>query len=173
MGNILVWAASHCSRAGPPPPPSPKSPLPGVLGQFYDGLVAAIIRPPRASYSDAALGPAAFTLGPDGPSYRRTDFPIATSRGLVLQASHWEPATAAPTAPRPCVVYLHGNASCRAEAMQVPLPPRARPPWRHGGRSWSGPDPKGGGDPPPLYGPQNCCTEQCALSAPEAPEILF
>ena len=36
------------------------------------------------------------------------------------------------------------------------------------------PTPKGGGgDPPPLYGPQNCRTEQCALSAPEAPEILF
>ena len=45
----------------------------------------------------------------------------------------------------------------------------ARPPPR------SGPDPKGGGggDPPPLYGPQNCRTEQGALSAPEAPEILF
>ena len=44
----------------------------------------------------------------------------------------------------------------------------------HGGRSWSGPDPKGGGGgPPPLYGPQNCRTEQGALSAPEAPEILF
>ena len=24
-----------------------------------------------------------------------------------------------------------------------------------------------------LYGPQNCRTEQCALSAPEAPQILF
>ena len=32
---------------------------------------------------------------------------------------------------------------------------------------------RGGGDPPPLYGPQNCRTEQGALSAPEAPEILF
>ena len=31
----------------------------------------------------------------------------------------------------------------------------------------------GGGTPPPLYGPQNCRTEQGALSAPEAPEILF
>ena len=37
----------------------------------------------------------------------------------------------------------------------------------HGRRS----DPKGGGGG--LYGPQNCCTEQCALSAPEAPQILF
>ena len=41
---------------------------------------------------------------------------------------------------------------------------------RAGGRSWSGPDPKGGGG---VYGPQNCRTEQGALSAPEAPEILF
>ena len=27
--------------------------------------------------------------------------------------------------------------------------------------------------PPPLYGPQNCRTEQCALSAPEAPQNFF
>ena len=31
----------------------------------------------------------------------------------------------------------------------------------------------GGGGTPPLFGPQNCRTEQCALSAPEAPQILF
>ena len=49
---------------------------------------------------------------------------------------------------------------------------RGREAWRvsHGGCSWPGPDPKEGGG---VYGPQNCCTEQCALSAPEAPEILF
>ena len=37
------------------------------------------------------------------------------------------------------------------------------------------PAPKGGGGgaPPPLYGPQKCRTEQCALSAPEVPRILF
>ena len=35
----------------------------------------------------------------------------------------------------------------------------------HGGWPWPGPDPKGrgGGTPSPLYGPQNCRTEQCAL----------
>ena len=43
----------------------------------------------------------------------------------------------------------------------------------HGGRSWSGPDPKGGGGGGGLYGPQNWYTEKCALSAPEAPDILF
>ena len=35
------------------------------------------------------------------------------------------------------------------------------------------PTPKGGGGGGGLYGPQNCRTEQGALSAPEAPEILF
>ena len=39
-----------------------------------------------------------------------------------------------------------------------------------GGRSWSGPGPKGGGG---VYGPQNGHTEQCALSVREAPKILF
>ena len=42
----------------------------------------------------------------------------------------------------------------------------------HGGCSWSGPDPKGGGQGG-LYRPQNGCTEQWVLWAPEAPEILF
>ena len=44
-----------------------------------------------------------------------------------------------------------------------------------GGAPGQDPTPKGGGGgpPPPLYGPQNCRTEQGALSAPEAPEILF
>ena len=42
----------------------------------------------------------------------------------------------------------------------------------HGGRSWSGPDPKGGVGG--ALRTQNCYTEQyCALSAPGAPEILF
>ena len=35
-----------------------------------------------------------------------------------------------------------------------------------------GTPPQGGGGGG-LYGPQNCRTEQCAFSAPEAPEILF
>ena len=37
------------------------------------------------------------------------------------------------------------------------------------------PTPKGGGPlpPPPFYRPQNGCTEQWVLWAPEAPEILF
>ena len=39
----------------------------------------------------------------------------------------------------------------------------------HGGQSWSGPDPKGGAVDPTLYGPLNCRTERCALSA----QILF
>ena len=39
------------------------------------------------------------------------------------------------------------------------VPPHAAHPgslvdaWNHGGRSWSGPNPKGGGSPPPLQTP--------------------
>ena len=42
-----------------------------------------------------------------------------------------------------------------------------------GGAPGRDPIPKGVPPPPPLYRPQNCRTEQCALSAPEAPQILF
>ena len=51
-----------------------------------------------------------------GKRFTRTDFTLQTKRGLNLQCSHWEPVER--TAVRiPVVIYMHGNASARVEAL--------------------------------------------------------
>lgn len=78
-------------------------------------LVNAIVRPPRADYTIEELGPAEFEYG--GHRFVREDTQITNARGLVLQCSMWHRASLPEAVP--CVVYTHGNASCRAEALQV------------------------------------------------------
>ena len=48
----------------------------------------------------------------------REDSQLTNARGLRLECSMWHRARL-PEGGAPCVVYLHGNASCRAEALQV------------------------------------------------------
>lgn len=80
----------------------------------YQELVNAIIRPPRANYREEHLGPPTFNFL--GKRFTRTDFTLQTKRGLNLQCSHWEPIER--QADRiPVVVYMHGNASARVEAL--------------------------------------------------------
>lgn len=82
----------------------------------YSDLVGAIIRPPRAKYSGEDLGPAAFRIA--GRSFERTDFQVVNPRGLRLECSWWRPSERANLpAQLPCVVYMHGNSSCRLEAL--------------------------------------------------------
>lgn len=76
----------------------------------------AIIRPPRAEYTEEDLGPAEFKI--NTKLFRRTDLQLTNPRGMVLQCSHWEPVERA-AAELPCVIYLHGNSSCRVEATSV------------------------------------------------------
>jgi len=84
----------------------------------YNDLVNAIIRPPRAEYDMGVLGPEVFTV--DGRVFTRQDIELVNKRGLKLACSHWKPKDQ--TGAKPCMVYLHGNASCRAEALEcLPL----------------------------------------------------
>lgn len=81
-----------------------------------------IIRPPRAWYDVKAFGPCSFHL--DGVHVTRQDIQLRTARGVLLECSHYQPE-AAPgrdPEPTPVVVYLHGNASSRLEALQVIRP---------------------------------------------------
>jgi acetyl esterase/lipase len=50
--------------------------------------------------------------------FKRTDLQLTNPRGMVLQCSHWEPKDR-PAAELPCVIYLHGNSSCRVEATSI------------------------------------------------------
>ena len=78
----------------------------------------AIVRPPRAEYSIEELGPAQFDYA--GARFVREDSTLTNPRGLTLHCSFWRRADLAEAAP--CVVYTHGNASCRAEALQILAP---------------------------------------------------
>ena len=83
-----------------------------IMRQGYEELVNAIIRPPRADYDPARLGPTDFEFC--GRSYRREDLVLRNARGLALQCSHWAPLNSKGD---PCVVFLHGNSSARLEGL--------------------------------------------------------
>lgn len=98
-----------------------------TLKQGYDELVHAFIRPGRAEYSLSDLGPSTFRVG--GTWFARRDISLINPRKLKLECSFWEPQIPRPAAgdgadspkpkPRPCVIYLHGNSSCRAGALEM------------------------------------------------------
>lgn len=84
-----------------------------------------IIRPPRRRYDLARLGPNEFRLW--NVCVKRIDVNLTNSRGMILRCSHFLPRALAEGDParqsgmeaRPCVVYLHQNASCRLEALNL------------------------------------------------------
>lgn len=83
----------------------------------YQELVNAIIRPPRAQYDVEHLGPEYFEW--HERFFQRHDLELVNPRGYKLACSHWMPVghNENDTAPRPCVIYLHGNSSARIEAV--------------------------------------------------------
>ena len=76
---------------------------------------AGVRAPPRPT-SLRELGPENFAFG--GVDFVREDSQLTNARGLRLECSMWHRARL-PEGGAPCVLYLHGNASCRAEALQV------------------------------------------------------
>ena len=88
----------------------------------YDNLWKAIIRPPRASYETKDLGPEKFLVhSSEGVSFKvqRTDFTMVNSRGNDIKCSHFEPYEEERRYKNlPCVIYLHGNSSCRIESLE-------------------------------------------------------
>ena len=83
-----------------------------VLGNKYDELWKYVIRPERDDYSLNDLGPSKFMH--NQKNYKRTDFTLTNKRNLKLCCSFWEPEIR--KFPKlPCVIYLHGNSSSRAE----------------------------------------------------------
>ncbi|DBA05199.1 TPA: hypothetical protein N0F65_005049 [Lagenidium giganteum] len=90
-----------------------------LLKNGYNELVNLIIRPPRATYELDDLGPDKFPFA--GREYMRVDFTVVNDRQQTLQCSHWRPVQddIDGVTEFPCVVYLHGNSSCRVEALSV------------------------------------------------------
>jgi hypothetical protein len=69
-----------------PEPAAPKMGFFSMVSQGYGELVNAIIRPPRAEYEVADLGPREFTIGQ--LPVLRSDIELVGPRGK-LQCSHW------------------------------------------------------------------------------------
>ncbi|KAJ8611943.1 hypothetical protein CTAYLR_004376 [Chrysophaeum taylorii] len=92
-----------------------------IVPRQYDELVRAIIRPPRADYNVARLGPRRFNFC--SRTFVRNDSVLVNTRGLALRCSHWQPHGVDRVAQKlPCVVFLHGNSSSRLEALnQLPV----------------------------------------------------
>jgi len=87
--------------------------------EYYDQLWMAIIRPPRKNYALEDLGPKEFVI-PSGLRVVRTDLEIGNARGLRMKCSHFEPNDSTRQWKKmPCVIYMHGNSSCRLEALQL------------------------------------------------------
>ena len=80
----------------------------------YQEVINAIIRPPRAKYKMGALGPSEFSFC--GEEFIRKDCTLMTERGYNIECSHWLPVRRK-SDQIPVVVYMHGNASCRGEAL--------------------------------------------------------
>ena len=87
--------------------------------EYYDQIWQAIIRPPRAQYAQKDLGVREFIVS-SGTRVIRTDLEIPSSQGHKMQCSHFEPLeTARQWKTMPCVIYMHGNSSCRLEALEL------------------------------------------------------
>ena len=88
----------------------------------YASLWKAIIRPPRAEYETDDLGPEKFVVRDEhGESCKiqRTDFSLRNARGSLIKCSHFEPYEEDRRFKElPCVIYMHGNSSCRVEALE-------------------------------------------------------
>ncbi|KAJ1462578.1 Alpha/Beta hydrolase protein [Pelagophyceae sp. CCMP2097] len=80
----------------------------------YEQVVAAIIRPPRTQYAMHHLGPMYFNFL--GKNFGREDFVVYNSRGHALQCSRWA-AIPTPAPMMPTIIFMHGNASARVEAL--------------------------------------------------------
>lgn len=87
----------------------------------YDALVNALIRPPREIYRITDLGNKRFKF--QNVHYTREDVQLPSQRpgSPHLQCSHYkpEPLQGHETPDRPCVVYLHANASSRLASLEI------------------------------------------------------
>jgi len=89
----------------------------GLPVDYIFKLWNLVIRPPRAAYDTAQLGPTEFIV--NGVRAARRDLSLRTNRGTLLACSHFVPRQEKRCTDMqkfPVVIYLHGNSSSRLEA---------------------------------------------------------
>lgn len=76
-------------------------------------FMGMIIRPPRAEYVE----PPAKEMDYAGKTYKMENFEVFNEHGERLSCSFSEPKNDADRSgpDMPCVIYMHGNASCKLE----------------------------------------------------------
>uniref|UniRef100_A0A7S0DUI0 AB hydrolase-1 domain-containing protein n=1 Tax=Hanusia phi TaxID=3032 RepID=A0A7S0DUI0_9CRYP len=106
----------------------------GQIAETWQALIDLIIRPPRHEYRvNRDLGPRHLVV--QGKFVIRDDLELMNARGYILKCSHFQPAELIDlensndqdmksrmrpqSKPFPCVVYCHGNAGSRVDAMAV------------------------------------------------------
>jgi len=93
---------------------------------YFLALWNLVIRPPRAKYDLKELGPSYFDI--DGIRGRRMDLRLKTNRGIHLECTYYRPESKDKSKSSrkqerlPVVIYMHGNSSCRLEALDVLRP---------------------------------------------------
>jgi pimeloyl-ACP methyl ester carboxylesterase len=83
------------------------------IRQGYESIILALVRPTRAIYTERDLGPITFSAS-NGKIVTRYDFLIKNRRKQNLVCSHWRFES---TSSENCVIYCHGNSSCRLSAI--------------------------------------------------------
>eukprot|EP00744_Colponema_vietnamica_P005448 GILI01007983.1.p1 GENE.GILI01007983.1~~GILI01007983.1.p1 ORF type:complete len:461 (-),score=77.64 GILI01007983.1:278-1660(-) len=89
------------------------------FGHLWEDICGYIIRPQRAEYEEAELGPEIFRLSKeDKRQYKRENFDLQNMRDMTIKCTWFYPNT--PNCfPMPVVVYLHGNCGCRCDALEI------------------------------------------------------
>nr|CCA24963.1 serine protease family S09X putative [Albugo laibachii Nc14] len=90
-----------------------------MIKSGYDELLNSVIRPMRAEYCVSDLGDPQLYI----PTLRakRVDFQLKNDANYTLECSWWRPLSLSQDnrCPSPCIVFLHGNSSCRLGALEI------------------------------------------------------
>lgn len=93
------------------------------IGVQYDDLIENIVRPERTTYSlDHDIGPEILYTYNTAQSVSREDFQVPNQKGQKLSCSWWRPNPLDDSKPLPAIVFLHGNSSCRIDALDLITP---------------------------------------------------
>lgn len=93
------------------------------IGNQYDDLIDNIVRPERNLYSlDHDIGPEILYTYNTAQSVTREDFMIPNNQNQNLSCSWWRPNPVDDSKPLPAIVFLHGNSSCRIDALDLITP---------------------------------------------------
>lgn len=90
-----------------------------MIKSGYDELVSSVIRPMRAEYCISDLGHHQIII--EQTRANRMDLTLQNAANFALECSWWRPLARSQDTlcPSSCIVFLHGNSSCRLGALEI------------------------------------------------------